>query len=135
LARRRGAPAAILTWPGFQSLEGGGSRFFVQTTAPVATEVRVGADRVEIVFPKTAIHVANSARWLETRHFNTPVVRARLERRGRDVVLVLQLRAAVRPRVSQVSGEGQWSFTYVDFEPRQWRASEPSPDPAPPRDG
>ncbi|MCC6874880.1 MAG: hypothetical protein IT378_11295, partial [Sandaracinaceae bacterium] len=89
--RRRGrpVPAAILTWPGFQPLGDGGSRFFVQTTQPVATRVLVEDARVVVVFPRTTIHLRNSARWLETRFFSTPVLRARLERRGRDMALVL----------------------------------------------
>ena len=117
LERRTGAraQASILTWPGFTAQAGGGSRFFVQTTAPVTTEVRTTADRVEVIFRNTRIHLANSRRWLETRHFETPVLRARLERRGRDMVLVMHLRGAATPTVSSGAGEGGFHFVYVDF--------------------
>jgi hypothetical protein len=138
LERRRGrrARAAILTWPGFQPMESGASRFFVQTTGPVTTSLRVTGERVEVIFRNTGIHLSNSARWLETRHFNTPVLRARLERRGRDMVLVMQLRRAGQgaatsgaPRISDVPGEGGtgFHFTYVDFEAGSWLPPEPEP--------
>jgi hypothetical protein len=132
--RARVARSAILTWPGFQVMPGGGSRFFVQTTGPVVAQLRAAGDRVEVVFPNTGIHLANSARWLETRHFNTPVARARLERRGRDMVFVMHLRGPTTPRVWQASGEGPWSYTYIEFDPGQWLPPEPAPA-AEPRGG
>lgn len=133
LEGRRGprARASIITWPGFAMRAGGGSRFFVQTTQPVVTAVRTTADRVEVVFRNTAIHLANSRRWLETRHFNTPVLRARLERRGRDMVLVMHMRAAATPTISSAPGEGGFHFTYVDFGAGEWLPPEPEPEPVP----
>lgn len=133
LERRTGAraQASILTWPGFTAQAGGGSRFFVQTTAPVTTEVRTTADRVEVIFRNTRIHLANSRRWLETRHFETPVLRARLERRGRDMVLVMHLRGAATPTVSSGAGEGGFHFVYVDFPAGHWLPAEPEPMPEP----
>lgn len=101
----------------------------MQTTGPVSTEMRVSAERIEVVFPRTAVHVANSRRWLETRHFDTPVLRARLERRGRDMVLVMILRAARTPRISAGPGEGGFHYTYIDFEPGRFLPPEPAPSP------
>ncbi|UJR80995.1 hypothetical protein [Sandaracinus amylolyticus] len=129
-AAGRRARAAILTWPGFQMQADGSSRFFVQTTAAVPTRVHTTPERVEIVFPNTGIHLANSARWLETQHFQTPVRRARLERRGRDMVLVMHMRAAVTPQVSSGAGDG-YHYTYVDFAPGEYAPREPAPAPAP----
>jgi hypothetical protein len=128
LARRT---AVILTWPGFQARDGGGSRFFVQTTRPVATEVRVTPQRIEVIFPRTTIHLANSRRWLETQFFNTPVERARLERRGRNMALVLHLRAQATPRVSVDAGEGGFYYTYVDFDPGDYLPATPAEVPQP----
>ena len=116
--RRR---AQILTWPGFSPLGDGSSRFFVQTTEPVTAEIRLEAGRVVVLFPRTSIHLTNSRRWLETRYFNTPVVRARLERRrGGAMALVMVLRAglSVTPRVtSEVAPGGTFHYTYIDFQP------------------
>jgi len=133
LERRTGARAraSILTWPGFTAQPGGGSRFFVQTTEPVRTDVRTTADRVEVIFRNTRIHLANSRRWLETRHFDTPVLRARLERRGRDMVLVMHLRGAAIPTVTTGPGEGGFHFVYIDFPAGDWLPAEPEPMPVP----
>ncbi|MDQ3032140.1 MAG: hypothetical protein M3Y87_06970 [Myxococcota bacterium] len=135
LERRRGRRARleILTWPGFQMMPDGSSRFFVQTTGPVQTDVRVTGERVEVIFPRTGIHLRNSARWLETRFFETPVLRARLERRGRDMVLVMQMRGAATPRVSSGPGEAGdgFQYTYIDFAAGRWAPVEPAPAPAP----
>lgn len=125
--RARSAPISILTWPGFQPNADGSSRFFVQTTDAVVTTVNRTTNRVEIVFPRTTIHLANSRRWLETQYFETPVTRARLERRGRDMVLVMHLRADVAPTVTTSRGENGYFFTYVDFGPGHYLPEAPPP--------
>ncbi len=117
---RRGGRDVILTWPGFTPLGDGGSRFFVQTTQAQVPELRVEEGRVVLLFRNCGIHVRNSARWLETRFFNTPVLRARLERRRRDMALVLQMRPGVtaQPRVTTAAAPGgNFHYVYVDFSP------------------
>jgi len=128
IAARRGraARASVVTWPGFQMQPGGGSRFFVQTTAAVSTTLSTSEGRVEIVFPNTAIHLSNTRRYLETAFFETPVVRAHLERRRNDMVLVMQLRANVIPQISS-SSEGGFFFTYIDFAAGQYRPADMAP--------
>lgn len=112
----------------------GGSRFFVETTGPVPTEVRASTGRVEIVFHDTTVHLANSRRWLETQFFETPVLRARLERRGHDMVLVMQLRASVSPVLSTGADPSGFMFTYVDFASGHYLPDTPPPiAAAPPR--
>lgn len=104
----------------------GGSRFFVQTTAVVTTTVSESDGRVEVLFPNTAIHLSNSGRWLETQFFETPVVRARLERRGNDMVLVMTMRAHVTPAISSGT-EGTFNFTYIDFAAGHYRPENLAP--------
>jgi hypothetical protein len=132
---------AVLTWPGFTPLAGGGSRFFVQTTEPRVTETHLEQGRIVIVFPDSTTHVRNSRRWLETRFFDTPVRRARLERRGRRAMaLVLHLRpgVSVSPRVTtQAAPGGDFHYVYVDFPPGDYAPAE-APEPAaeePPAEG
>lgn len=122
---RRPAPTSIVTWPGFQ-MTSSGSRFFVQTTAAVETRVSESDGRVELLFPNTAIHLSNSGRWLETQYFETPVMRARFERRGHDMVLVMMMRARVTPQISSAT-EGAFSFVYVDFAAGRYRPAEMAP--------
>lgn len=127
--RRRGqrpVPTSIVTWPGFQMTSSGGSRFFVQTTAAVATTVSESDGRVEVLFPNTAIHLSNSGRWLETQFFETPVMRARFERRGNDMVLVMLMRAHVTPSISSGT-EGTFNFTYIDFTAGHYRPADMAP--------
>lgn len=117
---RRHAPVSILTWPGFSPLPDGGSRFFVQTTEPIIPELRVEEGRIVLVFPRARVHVRNSTRWLETQFFDTPVRRARLERRGRDMAFVLYLRAPATPRISSepaTANGTSFFYVYVDFPP------------------
>lgn len=116
-ARRRGL---ILTWPGFAPLGDGSSRFFIQTTQPQPAELLVEQGRVVVLFRNTTIHLRNSGRWLETRYFNTPVLRARLERRRRDMALVLVLRpnTVATPRITTEAAQGgNFHYTYIDFPP------------------
>ncbi|MCB9591469.1 MAG: hypothetical protein H6719_01945 [Sandaracinaceae bacterium] len=115
--RRQGL---ILTWPGFAPLGDGSSRFFIQTTEPMAPELLVEEGRVVVLFRNTTLHLRNSGRWLETRFFNTPILRARLERRRRDMALVLILRpnTVATPRIaSEAAQGGNFHYTYIDFPP------------------
>ena len=118
--RRRARRGQILTWPGFAPLGDGSSRFFIQTTTPATSQVLVEDGRVVILFPNTSIHLRNSGRWLETRFFNTPVLRARLERRRHAMALVLVMRpnTTSTPRVSsEAAPGGNFHYTYIDFGP------------------
>lgn len=112
--------------------EDGGSRFFVQTSAAVTASVSTSDGRVEIVFPNTTIHVSNSRRFLETAFFETPVVRAHLERRRNDMVLVMQMRANVVPQISSAAESG-FFFTYIDFPAGQYRPADLGPVQPPPQ--
>jgi hypothetical protein len=131
---RSARPAEIIAWPGFQMEPSGGSRFFVQTTGPVTTEVHPSSGRIEIVFHDSTIHLQNSRRWLETEFFETPVVRARLERRRTDMVLVMQLRAAVSPVISTGADANGFTFTYIDFAPGHFLPDAPITVPVPRHD-
>lgn len=126
VARVARESGVVLSWPGFVA-EGGG-RFFVQSNHPIVPTVQFLGDRVELTFPRARVHLANSVRWLETQHFNTPVVRARLERRRHDVVLVLHLRTPMQPSVTQANS-GNFAYTYVDFPAGSYLPA-PAPTPA-----
>jgi hypothetical protein len=113
--RAPGGDARLLTWPGFQARPDGASRFFVQTTQPVTHRVENESGRVVIILENLGIHLRNNRRPLETQYFNTPVTRAKVERRGRDVALVLEMRAAVTPSVSVQPAEGAYHYLFIEF--------------------
>ncbi|MFK8000960.1 MAG: hypothetical protein AB8H86_15300 [Polyangiales bacterium] len=130
----RNARNTVVTWPGFEPR--GGGRFFVQTTGNIITEVNQSEGRVEVVLKNARTHLRNTRRWLETRFFNTPVRRARIERRGRnDLVFVFAMRQSSTPTVTTGTGENGFQFLYVDFPagdyiPQELRVQAPEPDPA-----
>ena len=115
--RRRPPPATLLTWPGFQMREDGSSRFFLQTSGRVEVASSGSEGRFEVLLRNTRVHLRNNARPLETRFFNTPVVRARTERRGSDLAIVFELRSGstARPRVQSVPSDSGYYYVYIDF--------------------
>lgn len=117
-------PRAVLTWPGFQLTEGG-SRIFVQSTRPIEWSRADQNGRVVVVIRNARIHLTNSRRPLVTEHFAaTPVARAKLERHGRDVHLVIELKVATIAGIStHDAGDGYW-YLYVDFPAGQYGTPE-----------
>ena len=107
--------ATLLTWPGFEQRQGGSSRFFLQVSSLIVTEQSSSNNRFELILRNASTHVRNTTRWLETRFFNTPVLRARVERRRRDLAVVFQMRANVTPQVSTAPGAGGFHFIFIDF--------------------
>lgn len=129
------ARSTLITWPGFEPRQDGSSRFFLQLSAPVATETSSSEGRFEVLVRGASTHVRNTRRWLRTQHFNTPVTKARVERRGRrDLAFVFHLRANVTPSVTSQSASGEagqsFHYVYVDFPAGNFRP-EPTPAPTP----
>lgn len=134
-ARARRARSRLVTWPGFESRPNGGSRFFVQLTAEPQWETRASEGRFEVTLSDTRTHLRNTRRPLETRFFNTPVTRAKVERRGRrGLALVFEMRAAATPRVYTQAGQNGYTFLFIEFPEGQWLPEElrpPEPEVAP----
>ena len=105
----------LMTWPGFQQRPDGASRFFLQTTAAVQVEQLQEQGRFVLLLKNTGLHLRNNRRPLETRYFNTPVSKAGIERRGRDLAFVLELRGGVTPVVSQEVASNGYNFIYLEF--------------------
>ncbi len=115
-ARAMKGKARLLTWPGFQPKTDGTSRFFLQTSRPVEVVEKRGKKRFELLLRETRVHLSNTLRPLVTRHFDTPVVRALVKRRGRKgVAIVFDLREDVSPVVSQKVEKDGYNYVYVDF--------------------
>jgi hypothetical protein len=111
----------LMTWPGFQMLPGGGSRVFIQVSSEPRFETRDEPGRFVILLEGTGVHLRNTRRPLETRYFNTPVKRVRVERRGKQVAVILELRAEAAPRVRTKAGpDGRFHYVLVDFPAGQW---------------
>ncbi len=113
------APARI-TWPGFQMLPDQGSRIFLQATIPFQYSTETRGKTLVISMGDVRPAGENNGRPLETRFFNTPVLRAAIKRVKKETQLVIELRAEVAPRVHTATGPNGYFFLYLDFPPGQY---------------
>lgn len=110
--------ALMLTWPGFMMRQEGGSRFFVQTSRPVEIATKKSEGRFELLLRHTRVYLKNNFRPLETEFFDTPVIRATVQRRGKkDVAMVFEMRADATPTITQEKGKDGFNYVFVDFAP------------------
>lgn len=110
----------VATLPGFSLREGGGTRLFVDLTQPVPVEekktVEKGAKEIVYVLKGAHVTLRNNTRALETVHFNTPVTRAKLVSKNKDLWLVVTLRADVVPTWKVDPGaDGKGARLNIDF--------------------
>jgi len=107
--------ALMLTWPGFMMLEDGSS-FFIQTSKPVKFGTRKSEGRLELVLHNTRVHLKNNFLPLETQFFDTPVVRATVQRKGKkDLVMVFEMREDATPSITQKIGKDGFNYVFVKF--------------------
>lgn len=109
------AKGPVATYPGFQTLEDGGTRVFVQLTEPVQVEERKAKGSLTYVLKGAHVAKRNNTNALVTVHFDTPVSRARLVPAGNDLHFVVELRAAATPAWSVKEGPEKSSMLVVDF--------------------
>ena len=110
---RRGGP--LETFPGFEQLPDGSTRFFVHLNQNVPVEERRATGSVTYVMKGAHLRVNNDANALVTVHFNTPVFRARLSPQGNDLLFILELRSAVTPTFKMTSNADKTSTLQIDF--------------------
>ena len=113
--------APVITWHGFQPMPGGSSRIFVQSAQKPTTNVRRSGQGFEVVLAGVDLPAGNNRLPLVTRYFNTPVRRARIKKKGGEVVVVLDMRADVAPTVRQEKAQSGYWFTYLEFPPGNFR--------------
>jgi len=106
---------ALVTWPGFQMLPTGGSRVFVQTSAEVVPELKREGDHWHVVLTGVALPPGNARLPLDTHYFNTPVRSVRTLARGAAVIVVLEMRAKLKPVVRTERAPSGYYFTYLEF--------------------
>lgn len=105
----------------------GTSRCFVHLSAAVEATSSSSPRRFEVLLPGTGVTVRNHLHPLETRFFNTPMLRAHLERRGRsDLALVIELRADVTLSFRTEAAEGGGQVVVVDLPAGQFVEGPPT---------
>jgi hypothetical protein len=142
IAAKPGTTPAVITWPGFQMQPDGGSRVFLQSTAPLATQAAMANDRLLVVdLGDAGVAGPNNRRPLYTSYFNTPVTRVEIKRTKKRITLELTLRAPVQPRISTEQAKSGYYFVYIDFPPGTYvaapapAAAAPNAPPPPPVTG
>jgi hypothetical protein len=123
-----GGPDALMT--GFETLDDGSTRLFVELTKAVTYDTKPGRATVTYVLKGAHVDRRNNQNPLVTVHFNTPVASARLVPHGRDVWFVVDLRANVQPTVAMdTSKEGttllRVAFAKGDYLPPPPAVSKP----------
>ncbi len=103
------------TMTGFETRPDGSTRLFVELTEPVAYETKVGHSSVVYVLKGARVGRRNNQNPLVTTHFNTPMTSARLTPRGRDLWLVVDLRAKVQPVSGMDASDGGAALLHIDF--------------------
>jgi hypothetical protein len=112
-ALRRSGP--LVTFPGFEQLPDGGTRFFVQLNQSVPVEERRAQGSITYVLKGAHLRVRNDANALVTVHFNTPVFRARLAPQGNDLLFILELRSAASPTFKLTDNQDKTATLQIDF--------------------
>lgn len=107
--------AALVTWPGFQMLPGGGSRVFVQTSVEVSPELKREGESFQLVLSGVSLPPGNARLPLDTQYFNTPVKSVRALQRAGAVVVVLEMRAKLKPTVRTERSPTGYFFSYLEF--------------------
>jgi hypothetical protein len=102
-ASTSGPPANDASMAGFESLPDGSTRLFVELSKPVAYETRAAGSTFTLVLKEVRVGRRNDRNPLVTVHFNTPVTSARLTPHGRDLWLVVDLRANVHATVTMAN--------------------------------
>jgi hypothetical protein len=101
--------------PGFELLGDGSTRVFVQMPKAVAYTTKVEPNKIVYVLKDLRVDKRNNYNPLVTVHFNTPVTSARLVPHGKDLWLIVALRAKAQPAVAVQAGKDGTSILQVDF--------------------
>jgi hypothetical protein len=121
-----GAEAVL---PGFETLDDGSTRLFVDLSAPVSLETKPAKGSIVYVLKGARVARRNNCNPLVTEFFNTPVKTARLVPHGKDLWFVVDVRAPVEPAVSvDPSKEGGATLSIHFPKGDYYRAPEPPPD-------
>jgi hypothetical protein len=86
--------------PGFETLDDGSTRLFVDLSETVSYETKAAKGSTTYVLKGTHVARRNNCNALATAFFNTPVTTARLVPHGTDLWFVVEVRAPVEPAVS-----------------------------------
>jgi hypothetical protein len=98
-----GQPGNDALMTGFETLADGSTRLFIELSKPVAYETKASGSTFTLILKEVRVDRRNNRNPMVTVHFNTPVTTARLVPHGRNLWLVIDLRANVQPAVTMAT--------------------------------
>jgi hypothetical protein len=101
--------------PGFEMLGDGSTRVFVQMPKQVTYTAKAGPSSITYVLKDLHVDKRNNYNPLVTVHFNTPVTSARLVPHGKDLWLVVALRAKAQPTATLQPAKDGGAVLQLDF--------------------
>jgi hypothetical protein len=136
----RGDPAdASAVMSGFETMDDGSTRLFVELSKPTSYDTKAGPSNVTYVLKGAHVDRRNNENPLVTTHFNTPVTSARLVSHGRDLWFVVDLRAHVQPTTAMSTTKegatlriGFAKGDYLSSNSTATPAASAPPEPQPP---
>lgn len=96
-------------------LPDGSTRLYVELSKPAAYNAKVARSGLIYVLKDTHVERRNNENPLVTVHFNTPITSARLIPHGRDLWLVVDLRASVQPAATMGTDKDGQAILRLDF--------------------
>ncbi len=103
------------TMPGFETRQDGTTRLFVALSTAVPVEEKKAQGTLTYVLKGAQLGHGNNGNALVTVHFNTPVTRARLVPSGKDLLFVIDLRAAVPGTHTMTTAKDGGAVLMIDF--------------------
>lgn len=125
---RRGRASLVARNVSFQANPDGSARCAVHVSGAVSPTTNASPRRFEVVLAFAVAATRNDMHPLEAEFFDTAMRRARLTRRGRDLVLVIELRAEVTPTMHVENDPSGGVLVVVDLPAGRYRESAPAPD-------
>jgi hypothetical protein len=108
-----------LMWVGFQRLEGGANRIFLQSNTPLTFEQAVVGEELVVRVPHIALDLKNNARPLDTRFFPGTIagVGAKPAKGGVEVRIRFKTKEAARQAAARnQAGDDGVHYLFLDFE-------------------
>ena len=113
---RRGSSAGSdALMAGFETLADGLTRVYVDLSRPVTYDAKAGRSTLTYILKGVHVDRRNNQNPLVTVHFNTPVTSARLSPHGRDVWLLVDLRASVQATAKMETTKDGVVELQIDF--------------------
>lgn len=122
--------APVVSWVGFQPLEAGSARVFVQLTGAGATyDQAIVGDELVVTIPGVTLNERNNARFLDTSHFETRIARIearKIKAKGRgkkrtpggvEVHIKFKQGAPAQADAKVEQGQDGANYIFLDFGP------------------